>query len=55
MTVSLLCLLAMCAFSTAQMPPTMSDTFQGSGEVEFHGAEQTVFGKCTQLAAQLAR
>ena len=45
---SLLVLAALCAISGAQVPPPpmMAETFQGEGEVEFHGAEATVFGKC---------
>lgn len=45
---SLLLLQALlCALCTAQNPPpSMADTFQGMGEVEFHGAESTAFGKC---------
>lgn len=40
-------LLWLCAFCTGQIaPPIMSNTFQGSGEVEFHGAVNTVFGEC---------
>lgn len=40
----------LCALCWAQNPPpSMADTFQASGEVEFHGAESTVFGKCKQL------
>jgi hypothetical protein len=42
-----LALLFLCAFAKAQYPPpSLSDTFEGTGEVEFHGAEATAFGKC---------
>ena len=39
------CLIAVC---TAQMPPVpmIADSFCGSGEIEFHQPEVTLFGKC---------
>ena len=46
--------LACCALrvSVAQPPPApvMSETFQGSGEVEFHGVDSTDFGTCKPVA-----
>ena len=35
-----------CGMAQNPPPPMMSDTFQASGEVEFHGAETTDFGTC---------
>ena len=39
------CLIAVCA---AQAPPVpmIAESFCGTGEIEFHQAEQTLFGKC---------
>jgi hypothetical protein len=50
-----LALLLFCAFAKAQNPPpSMSDTFEGMGEVEFHGAEATAFGKCEHFPVKFA-
>ena len=48
-SLSLLLLAALFAVSYAQpapAPPTMPETFEGSGEIEFHGPEETAFGRC---------
>ena len=45
-SVLVLCGLGVCWAQVPPTPPSMPDTFEASGEIEFHGAEATFFGKC---------
>ena len=43
----LACLVAVC--SAAPPVPKVAETFCADGEIEFHGSERTLFGKCANL------
>lgn len=46
----LACLVAVCAAGKAPpSAPKIPETFSASGEIEFHQAEKTEFGKCKRM------
>ena len=57
MSLTVLVAVSLClACGLAQMPaPNLPDTFEAEGEVEFHGAETTDFGRCKKICLSACR